>query len=135
MKCLFFLSILFVFITVACTRSATAKQLAGTDSLVIRFNIPGTHAIAQTMSTTEESAISKLKQFVDAPVTRPSACDMDGNLMFYRKGVLAADISFTFAGDSCRYFVMDRNGELVTTKLGNEAADFLSSLRQGREWY
>lgn len=115
--------------------SAVANEFSGADSLVINFNAPQTNTITKTVSTTESKAIEKLIRFVDSKPTEAYKCGYDGNLMFYSKGTLKADVAFNFSGDGCHHFIMDSKGKLTPTTMSNEAADFLKSLSEGKNWY
>ena len=115
--------------------SAISKQLSGSDSLVINFNVPQTSNIQNTLTTTEKTAIKKLANYVDSKTAEAYKCGYDGNLMFYKKGTLEGDVSFNYSGDSCHHFIMLLNGELTPITMSNEAADFLKSLSAGKTWY
>ena len=81
-----FLFVTFLICFVSCSeKSATGKQLAGSDSLVINFNEPQTNNIAKTVTTTEDKAIEKLVGFVDNKTSEAYKCGYDGNLLFYKK--------------------------------------------------
>lgn len=127
----------FLIIIISCSDSGSAlsKQLAGSDSLVIHFNEPQTTNIAKTVTTTESKAIRKLSNYVDGKAGEAYKCGYDGNLLFYRKGILAGDISFNYSGDGCHHFMMLVNDELAPTIMTNEAANFLKSLAEGKDWY
>ena len=115
--------------------SAVSKQLSGTDSLVINFNAPQTNTIKSTLTTTENTAIKKLTNYVDSKTSEAYKCGYDGNLLFYRKGIVVGDVSFNFSGDGCDHFLMLVDGELIPTTMSNEAASFLKSLAEGKDWY
>lgn len=115
--------------------SATGKQLAGTDSLVINFNAPGTDSIINTVTTTEINAIKKLKQFVGGKKAAEFKCGYDGNIAFYVDGKLAGDFSFNYSGEGCHHFIQLVDGQLSSTAMSNEAADFLKGLAEGKNWY
>ena len=116
-------------------KSAVHKQLSGSDSLVINFNKPQTNEISKTVSTTEKKAINKLVHFIDDKPSTAYKCGYDGNLLFYKKGQLMGDVVFNFSGDGCHHFIQDINGTLTPTAMSNEAADFLKSLSEGKNWY
>ena len=122
---------------VACSgnSSVIGKQLFGSDSLVINFNIPQTDSIAKTIATTESKAINKLIMYADAKTAEAYKCGYDGNLMFYKNSILVGDVSFNYSGDGCRHFIMLVNDKLTQTSMSNEAADFLKSLAEGKGWY
>lgn len=135
MKIFEFLAIVLFFMS-ACSRgSIVNKQLAGSDSLVINFNTPQTSNIAKTVNTTDSRAIKKLINYVDGKTADSYKCGYDGNLMFYKKGMLLGDVSFNYSMDSCRHFIQMNDDKLNLTVMSNEAADFLKSLAEGKEWY
>lgn len=111
------------------------KQIAGCDSLVINFNQPGTDLLDKTMTTTESKAINELIGFVDARSREVGPCPLDGNLMFFNKGELKADVSFTYSIDSCRQFIMKLGDKFMSTQMSNKAIDLLKSLKEGRGFY
>jgi hypothetical protein len=134
MKLLTVLSILFC--VAACKPSTgIGKQLDGSDSLVINFNTPNTNTIDRSVTTTEEKAINKLAHFVDAKPAQAYKRGYDGNLMFYKKGQLLGDVAFNYSGEGCHHFILNVSGVLTPTTMSNEAADFLSSLAKGKNWY
>jgi len=135
MKILCFISA--IILLVACSHSGSAinKQLSGSDSLVINFNIPQTNNIEKTLTTTESKAIKKLSGFVDSKTTEAYKCGYDGNLMFYRKGILAGDVAFNYSDDGCHHFILTVSYTLTATTMSNEAADFIKSLADGKGWY
>lgn len=121
---------------ISCSGNAEVSgKLSGSDSLVINFYAPGSEDIAKTVSTTEENAIRRLTEFVSAKESAIFKCGYDGNLLFYEFGKLVSDVSFKYSDESCRHFLLDVNGELKSTKMNNEAADFLKGLAEGRNTY
>jgi len=104
-------------------------KLRGSDSLVINFYAPGSETVTESMTTTEEAAIRRLTEFISAKETEVFKCGYDGNLLFFEKGKPVSDVSFKFSDESCRHFVMDIKGQLVATKMSNQAADFLADLK------
>jgi hypothetical protein len=130
-----FFTVLIVFLASCSRNSEAGKQLAGSDSLVINFNSPQSKTIEKTMTTTEGKAIRKLTRYVNSKTAEAYKCGYDGNLMFYKKGTLAGDVSFNYSGDGCHHFIMAIDGKLTPTSMSNEAADFLKSLAEGKGWY
>lgn len=125
-----------VCLLIACgNKSAVSKQLSVTDSLVINFNAPQTDSIVSTVTTTEVKAIKKLTGFVDGKTSEAYKCGYDGNIMFYKKGVLQGDISFNYSGEGCKHFLQMVKDELTPTAMSNEAADFLKNLAEGKKGY
>ena len=135
MKTILFLLIVVAFVACSGNSSVIGKQLSGSDSLVINFNIPQTDSIAKTMTTTESKAINKLIKYADAKTAEAYKCGYDGNLIFFKKSILVGDVSFNYSGDGCHHFIMLVNDKLTPTAMSNEAADFLRSLAEGKGWY
>jgi hypothetical protein len=141
----FLLIVLLVTAFVSCKESSViSKQLAGSDSLEINFNEPGTNNISKTVIATEYKAIKKLAGFVDSKETEAYQCGYDGNLMFYKEGKLVGNVAFNYSGDGCHHFILMFNNlsstgvktnNLFSTAMSNEAVDFLKSLAEGKGWY
>ncbi len=136
MRTLLFLSLLVLLFSCG-PESEVYRQLNGSDSLVIHFNEPATHLIARSVHTTDSKAIRQLIRFVDDKTIPARYCTFDGSLLFYEQEKLTGEVAFHFREDSCRQFVIRLNdrGELRSLKLGREAADFLQSLSEGKNWY
>lgn len=127
--------VLFTLLFSSCNQSAIQKKLSGADSLVINFNDPQTNNIKKTVTTVERNAINRLSEFVDAKESELYKCGYDGNMIFFNRGQKKMDISFHYNDISCRHFIFDVNGELKSTKMSGEAADFLKNLAEGRTSY
>jgi hypothetical protein len=132
MRILVFLSSLLL---VACNQSAISKKLSDSDSLVINFNVSGTDAISKTVSATEKSAIRKLIGFMNGKPTGEFKCGYDGNMLFYSNGKELLPVVFKYKEDSCRHFLFELDGKVMSTSMNNEAADFLESLKTGKGSY
>jgi hypothetical protein len=117
------------------TDPSAGKQLSGSDSLVINFNKPQSNMIEKTNYTTDKNAISKMARFVDGKKAEAYKCGYDGNLLFYKDGELLGDVSFNYSGEGCHHFIMKLGEELIPTAMSDEAADFLKSMAEGRNWY
>lgn len=118
---------------ISCSNSPLVNNLESSDSLAVRFNHPGTDSIVKVVETTEPHAIQKLLRFADGKKTEQFKCGYDGNIMFYKKGSLAGDISFNFSVDGCHHFLHMTDGKLTATAMNNEATDFLKSLADGKK--
>jgi hypothetical protein len=119
----------------SCSGSGSANHLSGADSLVINFNNKESNTITNTIHTTEAKAIKKIRQFVSGKQAEEYKCGYDGNILFYQANNLLGDFSFNYSGEGCRHFIQLIDGKLQSTAMSNEAADFLSSLAQGKNWY
>jgi hypothetical protein len=131
---IFYLFIL-LFILASCQSSALSKKLKAADSLVITFNYPFTDSVEKTINTTEKKAINKLLQFVDGKETEKYKCGYDGTMIFYIQGHAVLPVVFKYKQEDCRHFVFDEENKLRSTKMSNEAADFLKSLAEGKNHY
>ena len=126
MKLILFFAAAILFIS--CSNSALVSHLEDSDSLVVKFNQHSDSLKTRATSTTETHAIQTMLQFTDGEETEQFKCGYDGNILFYKKGSVAADISFNFSGDGCHHFLHEANGKLVATKMSNEGFDFLIAL-------
>jgi hypothetical protein len=124
-----------VVVSASCSNSAVAKKLSGSDSLVITFNIPNSDSIIKTVTTTESNAIDKVVDFIDNKPAKEFKCGYDGNLIFFSKGRVLLPVVFKYKEANCRHFLFELDGKLMSTKMNNEAADFLESLEQGKIFY
>lgn len=115
--------------------SATSQALAGCDSVVITFNIPNGDSVVNRVSTTEKNAIKKLAAYLEGKELKQQDCGFDGNLTFFKSGEAILPVVFQYNTDSCRRFLFSLEGKTISTKMSNDAADFLKSLAEGRDWY
>ncbi len=115
--------------------SAISKKLSDSDSLIINFTAPASDSIVKTVVTTEPKAIKKLIQFVNAKEAEQYKCGYDGELLFFSKGNTVSAVAFKYAEEECRHFLLDVDGKLQSTKMSNEAVNFLKGLAEGRNWY
>ena len=119
-------------VLISCNNSQLVSKLEDSDSIAVRFNQPGTDSIIKVVEATEPHAIQKMLQFADGKKSEQYKCGYDGNIMFYKKGSLAGDISFNFSVEGCHHFIHQADGKLTATKMNNEAADFLKTLADGK---
>lgn len=129
------LLVVILIIQISCKQSAVGKKLKGCDSLIITFNEQGTDAVVRKVSTTETTAIQKLARFLDGTKTGEYKCGFDGNMQFFKAGRQILPVVFKYSEDGCRAFVFDFDNKVISTKMSNEAANFLRSLAGGRNWY
>lgn len=134
MKC--FIACLVCLSYISCSSTPEwKKQLASADSLVINFNVPNSNTIEKTVNTTEKKAIKQISGFFKNKSAAAYKCGYDGNIIFYQEGKLTADVSFNYSGEGCRHFITRDKDSLITSVMNNDAADFLKSLREGKNWY
>jgi hypothetical protein len=119
----------------SCSNSPVAKKLSGSDSLVITFNMPNSDSIIKTVTTMESNAIDKVIDFIDGKPAKEFKCGYDGNLIFFSKGQVLLPVIFKYKEKDCRHFLFELDGKLMSTKMNNEAADFLESLEEGKIFY
>jgi hypothetical protein len=127
--------ILLIFILCSCKQSAIEENFASADSLVIYFKNEQAGVVTKTVQTTEAPALRRMTQFIDAPETEQFKCGYDGKMFFFRKGERMQEVDFKMKNDSCRHFSFLLNGKLTSTKMNNEAADFLDALEKGLPVY
>ena len=119
----------------ACGSSAVKSKLSGVDSVVIQYYFPGTDSISKTITTTQEAALKKLVGFTASKETENFKCGYDGNMIFYKDSQLTLPIVFKYREKSCRHFVMEIDGKIISTRLSGEAADFFTSLDERKSYY
>jgi hypothetical protein len=119
----------------SCKSSALKERLSVSDSLVVEFYHPNTDSIKRTVQTTQKHSIDRMIDFVDTKSTEQYKCGYDGNIIFFAKGRPVLPMLFKFKEDSCRHFVFELDGKLMSSRMKNEAKDFLESLEAGKDTY
>ena len=132
---IFLLFSVIAFLTACTGNSAVSTQLSGSDSLVINFTALQSDSIIKSVTTTDEKAITKISRFADGKPSEEFKCGYNGNLVFFSKGKLLNAVSFNYSEAGCIHFLISIEGKLVSTRMSSEAADFLKSLAEGKEWY
>ena len=130
--CISFLLLIFI---CSCKQSPIEQSFLSADSLVIHFKDEQAGIITKTVETTEAPALRRMTQFIDAPETEQFKCGYDGKMFFFKKGERMQEVDFKMKIDSCRHFSFLLNGKLISTKMNNEAADFLDALEKGLPVY
>jgi hypothetical protein len=123
------------FLLAACSSSAIEKQLAGSDSLQVTFNYPGSDSVTGIVNSTDTKAIQKLAGFLAGKESAKPNCGFDGNMIFYKNGQQVLPVVFKYSSPGCTYFMYESEGKLLYITPGNEAIDFLKSLGEGKGWY
>jgi len=118
-----------------CKQSAIKQSFSSADSLVIHFKDEQTAVVTKTVQTTESNAINRMIDFIDAKETEQFKCGYDGKMFFYQKGEKIQEVDFKMKNDSCNHFAFLLNGKLLSTKMNNEAVDFLDALEKGLPTY
>jgi hypothetical protein len=119
----------------SCSESVISKKLITSDSLVISFNAPNTDSVIKTFSATQKTAITKMADFIDGKTTKEFKCGFDGQLIFYSKGQAMLPVVFKYRDADCRHFLFEWEGKTISTRVSQEAADFLESLEKGISTY
>ena len=131
----YIIPILVICSVAACKSSAVKQSFASADSLVIHFKDEQAAVITKTVQTAESKAINRMIDFIDAKETALFKCGYDGKMFFYNKGQKIQEVDFKMKNDSCNHFAFLVNGKLMSTKMNNEAVDFLDALEKGLPTY
>ena len=127
----FFIGIIFY----SCKPSAIKQNFSAADSLVIHFKDEQAAVVTRTVQTAEPKAIRRVIEFIDAKETELFKCGYDGKMFFYDNGKQIQELDFKMKNDSCQHFAFLLNGKLVSTRMSNEAVDFLDALEKGMPYY
>ena len=131
----FFLVVITGLLLASCgAKSPVVKQLAGCDSLMITFNVPGTDSVFNMVSTTDTRAIAKLAGYLGGKEQSKPDCGFGGNMQFFKGGQQVLPVVFQSTKD-CSYFMYEMENKLHYTEVGKEAKKFLESLKEGKNWY
>ena len=134
MRVLFLVVLTGLLLSSCSSKSPIAKQLAGSDSLVITFNVPGTDSVSNIVTTTDTRAIAKLAGYLGGKEQPKPDCGFGGNMLFFKGGQQVLPVVF-HASKDCSYFMYEMENKLLYTKVGSEAGKFLKSLNEGKNWY
>ena len=119
----------------SCQQSAIKQSFSSADSLVIYFKDEQAGVVTKTVQTTESNAMNRMIDFIDAKETEQFKCGYDGKMFFYHKGEKIQEVDFKMKDDACNHFAFLLNGKLMSTKMNNEAVDFLDALEKGLPTY
>ena len=119
----------------SCQQSAIKQSFSSADSLVIHFKDEQAGVVTKTVQTTESNAMNRMIEFIDSKETEQFKCGYDGKMFFYHKGEKIQEVDFKMKNDSCNHFAFLLNGKLMSTKMNNEAVDFLDALEKGLPTY
>ena len=115
----------------ACKQSVISQSFSSADSLVLHFKDEAAGIVTKTVETTEIAAIKKIVSFLDAAKTENLTCGYDGKMFFYHSGQQVQEVDFQLKETACRHFSFLIDEKLVSTKMDNEAANFLESIEKG----
>jgi hypothetical protein len=116
------------------SKSPIAQQLAGSDSLVVTFNVPGTDSVSNVVTTTDTRAIAKIAGYLGGKEQAKPDCGFGGNMRFFKGGQQVLPVVFQTTKE-CSYFMYEMENKLRYTEVGKEAGKFLKSLNEGKNWY
>lgn len=131
----FIIPILAICSLAACKQSPVRQSFSSADSLVIHFKDEQAAVVTKTVQTAESKAINRMIEFIDAKETEQFKCGYDGKMFFYNEGEKIQEVDFKMKNDTCNHFAFLLNGKLMSTKMNNEANDFLNALEQGMPVY
>ena len=134
MRVLFLVVLTGLLLSSCASKSPIARQLAGCDSLMITFNVPGTDSVQNMVTTTDTRAIAKLAGYLGGKELPKPDCGFGGNMLFFKGGQQVLPVVFQTSKD-CSYFMYEMENKLRYTKVGGEAGKFLKSLNEGKNWY
>ena len=129
------ISTLLLFSICSCKQSPIKQSFSSADSLVIHFKDEQAGVVTKTVQTAESKAINRMIEFINAKETEQFKCGHDGKMFFYNRGQKIQEVDFKMKNDSCNHFAFLLNGKLTSTKMSNEAIDFLNALEQGLPTY
>ena len=119
----------------SCKQSAVKQSFSSADSLVIHFKNEQAGEITKTVQTTEAKAIRRMIEFIDRKESELFKCGYDGKMFFYSKGQRIQEVDFKMKDEACNHFAFLLNEKLVSTRMSNEAVDFLDALEKGLPIY
>ena len=127
--------LIMIMILTGCKQSAIKQSFSSADSLVIHFKNEQAGIITKTVQTAKSKSINRMIEFIDAKETEQFKCGYDGKMFFYDKGQKIQEVDFKMKNDSCNHFSFLLNGKMISTKMNNEAVDFLDALEKGLPTY
>lgn len=127
--------LLVIFIFCSCEQTAIKQSFSSADSLVIHFKNEQAGIVTKTVETAESKAIRKVIGFIEAQETEHFKCGYDGKMFFFSKGQQLQEVDFKMSDESCNHFSFLLHGKLMSTRMNNEAVDFLSALEKGLPYY
>ncbi len=117
----------------SCQQSKLSGRLNTSDSVSIDFTDENQMVIKQ-VETTNMIAIKRLSEYIGNKKFEKNQCYLGGRMIFFQSGMPVEQVEFN-TSSNCRYFTFISEGELVSTKMSEEAASFLESIRDGKDYY
>jgi uncharacterized protein YcfL len=119
----------------SCKQSVIRQSFSSADSVVIHFKDEQAGVITKTVQTAESKAINRIIEFMDAKETEQFKCGYDGKMFFFDKGQQMQEVDFKMKDQACNHFAFLLNGKIMSTKMSDEAIDFLNALEKGMPIY
>lgn len=119
----------------SCKQSAVKQSFTAADSLVVHFKDEQAGTITKTVQTADTKAINRMIDFIDAKETEQFKCGYDGKMFFFSKGAKVQEVDFKMKEEACNHFAFLLNGKLMSTRMSDEAVDFLDALEKGMPYY
>ncbi len=94
MRVLFLVVLTGLLLSSCASKSPIARQLAGCDSLMITFNVPGTDSVQNMVTTTDTRAIAKLAGYLGGKEQPKPDCGFGGNMLFFKGGQQVLPVVF-----------------------------------------
>ena len=130
---LFGLLFIFILTLTSCYQSRFTEKLKECDSVSIVFTDENQMVIKQ-VETTKKAAINQLAEYIDNSIIEKNQCHLGGRIIFFQSGIAIEQVEFNTSGN-CRYFTRISEGKLISTKMSEEAASFLESIKEGKDYY
>jgi hypothetical protein len=130
--------LLFIFSSIlfySCKQSAIKQSFSSADSLVVYFKNEQAGEITKTVQTADANAIRRMIEFIDGKESELFNCGYDGKMFFYNGGRQIQEVDFKNKDKACDHFSFLLHGKLMSTKMSNEAVDFLDALEKGMPYY
>ena len=119
----------------SCRQSAIKQSFSTADSVIIHFKDEQAGVITKTVQTAETKAINRIIEFMDATETEQFKCGYDGKMFFYDDDKQIQEVDFKMKDPTCNHFAFLINGKIISTKMSDEAIDFLDALEKGMPYY
>lgn len=130
-----FLVLFSLIVFFSCKQSVVKQSFAAADSLVVHFKDEQAGTITKTVQTADSKAINRIIELIDAKETEQFKCGYDGKMFFYSKGEKVQEVDFKMKEEACNHFAFLLNGKLMSTKMSDEAVNFLDALEKGMPYY
>ena len=124
------------FFLTSCADSGLKKQLMQSNEITIHFYIDHQpDSVIKIVHTTSREAINKLVSYIDSKEINGNDCGNDGDIVFMKGNKTLMTVTFNALQASCRQFTFRFNTKVTTTKVSDDAANFLMGLWAGKMNY